>query len=182
LGPSNMATASGTTVQREIEATLGIYQAHLADSGLYEPPPFSRRLEQRRTLVGSLMERGSDLQELIRSGVGDERIIQLCAPEHLMLLETEANAAELIKFAPRAAREYVGGTFSEPVSLHSQDHPVEWTAVSPVAGVLRLVPLRASAIEQIWQPGPSGPAASRTIHGRPPGGWPSRAEDEVSGG
>jgi hypothetical protein len=152
LDAGRLTMVDGATVQHELTAALSTYRGHLAAAGLHERPPFGRASEQRSALVRSLMERGSDMQELSRSDVRDERIIQLCAPEQLMLLETQAATAELIKFAPRAAQDFVGVAFGRRATAGAgtQGRPIEWTAASPVVGVVRLVPLRASAVCEVW--------------------------------
>jgi hypothetical protein len=127
---------------------------HLATTGLHEPPPFGRVPERRAELVSSLLERDTGLLTLIRSEVSDELITQHCAPEHLSQLETESAAARLIRFAPRAAQAYLdaavdhGGTTGTHASL-TRTHPVEWTSDSPIAGVLRIVPLRQGSVREI---------------------------------
>jgi hypothetical protein len=162
LDNGSLTTADKATVQDELAAVLSIYRVHLATAGLHEPPPFGRESERRSSLVRSLMERGSDMQDLIRSDVRDEHITQLCAPEHLMLLETAATAAELIKFAPRAAQAFTTNTTGGHMVSEGASRPIEWTTASPIVGVVRLVPLRASAVSEEWPTSKHTPRTGRT--------------------
>lgn len=169
LGQSGLARLDTTTVSQEMLTTLTSYRVHLATTGLHEPPPFGRVKERRADLVNSLLERDAGLLTLIGSEISDELITQLCAPEHLGQLETASAAARLIRFAPRAAQSYLdaavdhGGTSGQHASL-TRTHPVEWTSDSPVAGLLRLVPLRQGSVREIMAastspqigPGPGG--------------------------
>jgi hypothetical protein len=175
LDNGSITTVLTATVRDELDAVLKSYRVHLATAGLHEPPPFGRESEQRNSLVRSLMERGSDMQELVRSDVRDEHITQLCAPEHLMLLETQAIAAELIKFAPRAAQNFVANTTVGRGATEAMRRPIEWTTTSPIVGVVRLVPLRASAVSEEW------PAAKKGGPGTT-GGGPRHAAGPPGGG
>lgn len=171
LGSSSLVSVDGATVRRELTAILLLYDAHLATVGLQEPPPFGRESQQRPLLVKSLMERATDLQELMRSGVQDGHIIQLCAPEQLTLLETDPASAELIRFAPQAAQESVTTPFAVRPGRMARDHPVDWTVASSMAGLLRLVPLRASAVQEVW------PASERLLNGSATDHYPGFPDD-----
>ncbi|HXL19106.1 MAG TPA: hypothetical protein VN961_16450, partial [Streptosporangiaceae bacterium] len=176
VGFGSLKAADGDMVQRELDPALHAYQAHLDTVGLHEPPPFARASEERSTLVKSLMERRSDMQELIRSDVRDERITQLCAPEQLTLFETDPLSAELITFAPRAARDFTSLETSWKVGRNAREHLIEWTSGSPVAGLLRLVPLRARAVEAEW------PAETTSGGTTIRGGWrPPSPQEEATG-
>ena len=159
LVSSNLVPVDGAMVRRELTASLVRYDTHLTTVGLQEPPPFGRASPSRPLLVKALMERATDLQELMRSGVEDAHIVQHCAPEQLMLLETDPASAELIRFAPQAAQESVSTPFLVRAGRAAHDHPVDWTVASSMAGLLRLVPLRASAVQEVW------PASGRLLAG-----------------
>lgn len=154
-GPGGLANVDSQAVQQEVAVLLDCYQVHLTTSGLHEPPPFARARERRDILVKSLVERGSDVYEAIQLTIADDRITQLCMPEQLTLLEISADKAELIRFAPRSRQ----GFMDQQAAAGVLAHPVTWTLASPMAGVLRLVPLRASAVETIMPkaPGSFGP-------------------------
>jgi hypothetical protein len=154
LGQSGLAKLDSRTVKQEMADTLTSYRVHLATTGLHEPPPFGRPRERRAALVNSLLERDTGLLTLIRSNVSDELIIQHCAPEQLSHLESASADAELTRFAPRAVQAFLdavvdhGGTSGTQSSV-TRTHPVEWTTDSPIAGLLRLVPLRQGSVREI---------------------------------
>jgi hypothetical protein len=159
LGAGGFATVDAATVQRALETQLTIYDGHLAKIGIYEPPPFGRGSKQRRRLVDSLLERSAGLEQLIWSDVRDDRIVQLCAPEHLALLELEPSATELIKFAPRSAQEVASRALDRPALGAAAAGRIEWVATSRISGLLRLVPLRTNSVEEVWPAGRSDSSA-----------------------
>jgi hypothetical protein len=147
LGAGRLVTVDAETVRRPLEAQLAVYAEHLAAVGIYEPPPFERGSRQRPALVDSLLERSVRLEQLIWSDVQDDRIVQLCAPEHLALLEVDPTAAELIKFFPQSGQEVAGRTLSLSAA---QSSDIQWSPASGISGLLRLVPLRPGAVEEVW--------------------------------
>jgi hypothetical protein len=150
-GPGGLAAIDTQQVSREVAAMLEEYRVHLLTASLHEPPPFGRPAERRAELVQSLVERGSDLQNAIRYAVADERITQLCAPHQLTLLETQPGKAELIRFAPHSAQGFIDQRTTE------RERPVSWTWASAIAGVLRLVPIRPGAVEDVIPYAPANP-------------------------
>jgi hypothetical protein len=151
-GAGGLAAVDGRLVRREVTEMLDEYRVHLLTASLHEAPPFARVGERRAELAQALVERGSGLQSAVRYVVADERINQLCAPHQLTLLETRPDRAELVRFAPHAAQ----GLIDQRSAGH--ERPVRWTWASALAGVLRLVPLRPGAVEDVISkaPAPSG--------------------------
>lgn len=167
-GAVGLASIDSLAVKHEVASLLDVYQGHIAASGLPEPPPFARPSERRGQLVESLVERGTELRDAIRTVATDERITQLCAPHQLTLLETDTRNVELIRFAPRSAEEFL----DQRGPTTGLGHPVIWTRASSIAGVLRLAPLRASAVQSIM---PKAPGTARPANG---GSWLAGGQEE----
>lgn len=149
--PHGLASVDGQAIKRDVSGLLDEYVVHLSAAGLPEPPSFTRPSERRALLVESLMERGTELRDAIRTTVTDERITQLCAPEHLTLLETDTRQIDLLRFAPRSAESFLNS--QRPITTGAE-RPVIWTRASSVAGVLRLVPLRSGAVRSVMSKTP----------------------------
>jgi hypothetical protein len=67
---------------------------------------------------------------------------QLCAADDLALLDAAPDHAQAVRFAPRAVR----ATFAD----RADPGGIAWISAGYVAGVVRLVPLRAGAAELAW--------------------------------
>jgi hypothetical protein len=179
-GPAGLMAVDAVIVKDEVAATLSGYRRHLATIGLQEPPWFARGVREREGFVKSLIERGTTMRDLFNSGVTDEQIMQLCAPDHLSLLEVAARSAELIRFAPRAAQPFLGtaSPAGSPPSAPGvgREHPIVWTSASPVSGVLRLVPLRPGTVREVVAEAKNEPGPGSLI---PESWWPAAGEPEA---
>jgi hypothetical protein len=145
------STAPGAaTVHRVLERELASYTEHLATAGIYEAPPFGRGSPQRQRSVDTLLERSFGLEDLVWSSERDPNIIQLCAPDHLGLLEVDPAKVEMVRFAPRSGQEFATRTLGRWTGGQSPEAArMEWTATGRISGVLRLVPLRTGAVEEV---------------------------------
>jgi len=113
------------------------YRRHRQGHHILQPPPFSRSRDGDRQLHRML---GSPIRlARLLASPPSEPFGQLCAAEDLPLLDAAPQSAHLIRFAPRAALDGVGGV--SDVCL---------TANGRLAGVLRLVPLRPGTVELVW--------------------------------
>jgi len=138
------------TVHRVLEGELASYSEHLATAGIYEAPPFGRGSPQRQRSVETLLERSFGLEDLVWSSERDPNIIQLCAPDHLGLLEVDPARVEMVRFAPRSGQEFATRTLARWAGGQSPEAArMEWTATSRISGVLRLVALRTGAVEEV---------------------------------
>jgi len=154
LSAGSLTPPGAMAVQRMLETELASYAEHLAMVGIYEAPHFGRGRSQRQQSVEALLERSVGLEDLVWSGARDANIVQLCAPDDLGLLELDPVRVEMVRFAPRSGQEFASRTLAKwaggPPAETAQ---VEWTATSRISGVLRLVPLRTGAVEEVLPAG-----------------------------
>ncbi len=133
---------------------LEVYSEHLARRGVHEAPPFARSGERRAALVDAVWTESRRVADVLRATKLDAGIQQLCGPEELSYLDVAPERADLIRFAPRAAKALFARGPTRPGSGLGGGpdipHPgadLVWTAGGQVAGVLRLVRLRSGVVE-----------------------------------
>jgi hypothetical protein len=147
-------------VTGEADATLAGYAHHLDRMGIHAAPPFAVMTDTRRDLVARVWRDSRRLGGLLGAAVTDPGILQLCAPEHLQLLDVTPATARQLRFAPKAAQHTLGraqagtGAFGDPfVSPLRPESLGEliWTDWGQVAGVMRLAKLRPGSVETILE-------------------------------
>jgi hypothetical protein len=156
LSAGSFAMPDAEAVRLVLEGQLASYAEHLATIGIYEAPPFGRGSAPRQQSVELLLERSVGLENLAWSSARDANIIQLCAPGHLGLLELDPARAEMVRFAPRSSQDFASRTLAQWTGIPPLAARVEWTATSQISGVLRLVPLRTGAVEEVLPAGHGG--------------------------
>ncbi|MGH9280798.1 MAG: hypothetical protein ACRD12_22250, partial [Acidimicrobiales bacterium] len=121
-----------------VEEVVPSYRAHIAANGVLRPPDGYESDSPARTLLRSAGWRAhaDELRHWLSTRAIDP-LPQLCRPEDLRLLEVSSDTAELVAFAPDTA--YPGATPAHVVPTYGRD----------VAGVVRLVPLRPTAVEPL---------------------------------
>jgi hypothetical protein len=133
--------------QRTLELLDG-YSRHLENVGIDQPfqPDVGTPPAPRTQLVRTLWQQSTEINWLMYDAGADSPMIQLCGPEDVFLLDGARENFGLVRFAPRAAREPV--TAVRPTG--QPDVEITWTGAGHIAGVLRLVPLRSTAVESDW--------------------------------
>ncbi|WP_322781106.1 hypothetical protein [Frankia sp. Cas4] len=139
-------------VSTDFGQLLEVYAEHLSRRGVHEAPPFARSGERRAVLVDAVWTESHRVAEVLRATKLDAGIQQLCGPEELSYLDVSPDRADLIRFAPRAAKAVFGRGLTRPGPVGGPEipHPgadLVWTAGGQVAGVLRLVRLRSGVVE-----------------------------------
>jgi hypothetical protein len=129
-----------TGLRERLTGLLADYATHVEAYGIAEP--VGERTESRAALVAALWQESVATGALPRDLPADRRMLQLCGPADLPLLDPTVERFRLVRFAPRAAQ----GAFGTDRGAAA----LTWTASGHLAGVLRLVPLRAGAVEQNW--------------------------------
>jgi hypothetical protein len=177
LRAGSFLTPNADAVSRAVKQQLVVYSNHLLTRGIHAAPPFGRESDERTQNVDALLERSIGIDELIWSTTTDDRIVQLCAPRHLTLLERDAGSAEMIRFAPRSAQEFAARKRAgHGIGQNEQVGKVEWTATSRVSGVLRLVPLRPDAVDEVVASGQSAAVESASQFSA--ADWPASPGDD----
>jgi hypothetical protein len=144
-GPGSRMVA-WDAVREETERLLTEYRRHLLTAGVYHDPPVCRDPETRRARVDAVWSRVTRLPELVWSGADDERFVQLCAATELTQLDADSAGAQLIRFAPYAARRALAAS-AGAAGVGTQ---VVWTGTSRMFGMVRLVALRPGVVEEVW--------------------------------
>ena len=124
-------------VVQAFSARLGHYRRDLREHGLFRSS--SRRAGEgaddegspRLELLARIWNETEGLNELLSVPVESE-LVQLCAPQHLLLLDEDPAGAHMVRFAPDCVR-VKGSATLEKSSMF-------------LAGVIRLVPLRAGTV------------------------------------
>ncbi|WP_018638924.1 hypothetical protein [Parafrankia elaeagni] len=154
--------ALSSRVRGETGFGLDRYDRHLSRTGVHAPPPFRTDDADREKIVDAAWQESERLGVLLRTSVSDGGLMQLCAPEHLQLLDVDTSGASAVRFAPRAARSSLvsRGSDSKPVAgTPSGPLPpevlaeLEWTDWGQTAGVLRLVRMRSGTVETVLKEG-----------------------------
>ncbi len=145
-------------IHTEAAAGLDVYGRHLERMGIHAAPPFGETSEQRRELVDSVWQESRGVSSLLQAAVTDPGILQLCAPEHLQLLDVAPTNAKVVRFAPKAAQTPLLGRGASPggTQPHNTMPPgvlseLVWTEWGQVAGVLRLARMRPGTVESILE-------------------------------
>ncbi|MCK9932866.1 hypothetical protein MXD62_37980 [Frankia sp. Mgl5] len=154
--------ALGERVVSETRYGLDRYNRHLERMGVHATPPFRADDTDRRELVDAAWQQSDRLGVLLRADVADSGLMQLCAPEHLQLLDVDARSAAVVRFAPRAAQPSLvargpgtgagGGWGFDPLPSAVLGE-LEWPEWGQVAGVLRLVRMRPGTVETVLKGG-----------------------------
>jgi hypothetical protein len=103
-------------------------------------------------LTATVHEAIARAAKTMSTGPEDEAFLQLTGPEELALLDGTIHFARLVAFAPSAAREQLARALPDGTTLRQ----VAWTAAGETAGLIRLVPLRASALRDAAPAAPGG--------------------------
>ena len=149
-----------TRIITETAAGLDVYGRHLERMGIHAAPPFGEISEQRRSLVDSVWQESRGVSSLLQAAVTDPGILQLCAPEHLQLLNVAPASAKVVRFAPKAAQTPLlrrntssSGTHSQTTMPPTVLGELVWTEWGQVAGVLRLARMRPGTVESVLEEG-----------------------------
>ncbi|HZN19311.1 MAG TPA: hypothetical protein VFB84_14210 [Micromonosporaceae bacterium] len=131
----------GAGVAEAAQRLMELHRQHLAQEGIDQPPPFARQRSGRR-VPGSAGAWGppGDLAEVVGARY-DGPLVQLCTTGDLQLLEPPGRVP-VVRFAPRSTRDLVLGHPQPGV----EPPDVVWTGSGRLAGVIRLVALRAEAV------------------------------------
>lgn len=132
---------------------LDRYSLHLETAGIDEPfqPDPDESPAARTELVRSLWRESTEINWLMLDADEQSPMMQLCGPEDIRFLDPARDSSALVRFAPRAARDAVAA--GRPGG--SPKAGATWTASSHIAGVLRLVPLRITAVDSGWSANPN---------------------------
>jgi hypothetical protein len=135
MSSENIAKKAGEAFLQDLRE----YRRDVRERGVGQIKARSERSRaQRDTLLSELweqlLEQAPMLDGFVRSDASD-RMLQLCAPEHLLFLEGSDHLARTVRFAPLTLARLIGS-----------DQAITWATSSSVAGSLRLVPLRESAV------------------------------------
>ncbi len=141
-------------VSEQTEMHLGMYKHHLERRGVHGLSPFNADNERRRALADTVWGESRRVSTMLRSSIQDPGIIQLCAPEHLLFLDVDPNRAGSVRFAPKGAQTQhgqglrgVGGDVNHQPAMGD----MIWTEWGQVAGIIRLVRMRAGTVETILE-------------------------------
>ncbi|MYW02267.1 hypothetical protein GT354_29145, partial [Streptomyces sp. SID3343] len=149
------AEASRRGAKAELEPVLRSYGDHLAHNGVQAAPPFARR-RQDRPHVGDAVGSDADRIAELLAQTPDRPMLQLCGPDHLILLDHVATSARNVRFAPRGVRPAVRDALRDRRAGHVVDSELVWTSGGRMAGVLRLLPLLPGTVDDAWIWEPSG--------------------------
>jgi hypothetical protein len=137
-------------VLAETAAGLDVYGRHLDRMGSTPHPRSGKSARAPGTSSESVWQESRGVSGLLQAPVTDPGILQLCAPEHLQLLDVAPSSAKVIRFAPKAAQIPLLGRNTMPSGALGE---LVWTEWGQVAGVLRLARLRPGTVESILEEG-----------------------------
>jgi hypothetical protein len=141
-------------VSEQTEMHLGRYKHHLERRGVHGLSPFKADNERRRVLAHTVWQDTRRVSTVLRSSIQHPGIIQLCAPEHLLFLDVDPNRAGSVRFAPKGAQTQHGQGL-RGVGRNGDHQSVMgdmiWTEWGQVAGIIRLVRMRAGTVETILE-------------------------------
>jgi hypothetical protein len=144
----------GAGVEERLEKLLVEYRRHLELVGIDTPPVFGRESAARTALTSILWQRSGAVERILRDPTPASLMVQLCSADDLLLLEPDQSRIPVVRFIPRAAQPALAGSpGSSPgagPSGAASEAGVHWTAGGHLAGALRLVPLRAGAVQLTW--------------------------------
>jgi len=133
-------------VAEDAEALMDQHRQHLARQNIDQRPPFARRGDDARSpRLAQAWGPPGHLAEVV-GAASDGLLVQLCAAEDLQLLEPGRWGTQAVRFAPRSTQDLVLDHGPRDARLDD----VVWTGSGHLAGVIRLVALRAGAVELIW--------------------------------
>jgi hypothetical protein len=150
LGPSWQRLGAGRPRLDEVALGLGDrvrgvlreYREHLELRGIHEAPAFVNTSATRE----ALNQAPAYLAD-IRRAWSDDLMVQLCSVEDIAFLYPSPEQTQVVRFAPRAAQAALAGSRDgRRDGLDTRTANIQVAALSRLAGALRLVPLRPTAV------------------------------------